>query len=182
MKKTALITSLLALAVSVWLVPSAFAADEKDEPEMKIKIPDTSADILKEVKQHEDELGKTITSKKLDDVHHHAFAIRDLINALPDKSKDLAADKLTKLNANAKFVTSLADRLDKSGDANDQAGTESNFKKLQGVLKEIRALYPDSMAKDDPAAMQYTCPMHPEVVQDKPGNCPKCGMKLVPKK
>ncbi len=26
----------------------------------------------------------------------------------------------------------------------------------------------------------YTCPMHPEVVQDKPGNCPKCGMPLVP--
>jgi multidrug efflux pump subunit AcrA (membrane-fusion protein) len=25
----------------------------------------------------------------------------------------------------------------------------------------------------------YTCGMHPEVIQDKPGNCPKCGMKLV---
>jgi P-type Cu2+ transporter len=25
----------------------------------------------------------------------------------------------------------------------------------------------------------YTCPMHPEVIQDKPGNCPKCGMNLV---
>jgi len=24
----------------------------------------------------------------------------------------------------------------------------------------------------------YTCPMHPEVVQDKPGACPKCGMAL----
>lgn len=24
----------------------------------------------------------------------------------------------------------------------------------------------------------YTCPMHPEVKSDKPGNCPKCGMKL----
>ena len=28
----------------------------------------------------------------------------------------------------------------------------------------------------------YTCPMHPEIVQDKPGNCPKCGMALVPAK
>lgn len=26
----------------------------------------------------------------------------------------------------------------------------------------------------------YTCPMHPEVISDKPGNCPKCGMKFVP--
>jgi hypothetical protein len=26
---------------------------------------------------------------------------------------------------------------------------------------------------------KYTCPMHPEVVVDHPGNCPKCGMKLV---
>jgi hypothetical protein len=29
---------------------------------------------------------------------------------------------------------------------------------------------------------RYTCPMHPEVVMDHPGNCPKCGMKLVPLK
>lgn len=28
----------------------------------------------------------------------------------------------------------------------------------------------------------YTCVMHPEVVLDKPGKCPKCGMKLVAKK
>jgi P-type Cu+ transporter len=26
----------------------------------------------------------------------------------------------------------------------------------------------------------YTCPMHPEVRQDKPGSCPKCGMGLEP--
>jgi len=25
----------------------------------------------------------------------------------------------------------------------------------------------------------YTCPMHPEIEQDHPGNCPKCGMTLV---
>ena len=27
---------------------------------------------------------------------------------------------------------------------------------------------------------QYTCPMHPEVISDAPGDCPKCGMHLVP--
>lgn len=27
---------------------------------------------------------------------------------------------------------------------------------------------------------QWTCPMHPEVLQDHPGNCPKCGMALEP--
>lgn len=27
---------------------------------------------------------------------------------------------------------------------------------------------------------QYTCPMHADVVSTKPGDCPKCGMALVP--
>ena len=27
---------------------------------------------------------------------------------------------------------------------------------------------------------EYTCPMHPEVRQPAPGNCPKCGMALEP--
>jgi len=30
-------------------------------------------------------------------------------------------------------------------------------------------------------AVEYTCPMHPEIVQNKPGNCPICGMDLVAK-
>ena len=31
-----------------------------------------------------------------------------------------------------------------------------------------------------PRATNYTCPMHPEIVRDSPGSCPKCGMALVP--
>ncbi|ESZ04186.1 hypothetical protein X737_37015 [Mesorhizobium sp. L48C026A00] len=31
-----------------------------------------------------------------------------------------------------------------------------------------------------PKGTQYTCPMHPEIVRDKPGACPICGMALEP--
>ena len=29
--------------------------------------------------------------------------------------------------------------------------------------------------------VEYTCPMHPEVISSKPGSCPKCGMALEPR-
>lgn len=33
-----------------------------------------------------------------------------------------------------------------------------------------------------PSATSYGCPMHPDVVADQPGRCPKCGMQLREKK
>ena len=36
-----------------------------------------------------------------------------------------------------------------------------------------------STVKENASQQMYTCPMHPEVESDKPGNCPKCGMKMV---
>lgn len=34
---------------------------------------------------------------------------------------------------------------------------------------------------EESASAEYTCPMHPEIVQIGPGTCPKCGMALEPK-
>lgn len=31
------------------------------------------------------------------------------------------------------------------------------------------------------AKVEYTCPMHPEIIRNEPGSCPICGMNLVPK-
>lgn len=36
------------------------------------------------------------------------------------------------------------------------------------------------MNKDQMEHVLYTCLMHPEIQQNKPGACPKCGMTLVP--
>jgi len=46
-----------------------------------------------------------------------------------------------------------------------------------GVTGCNKAAPPESGAH----IQQYTCSMHPEVVKDAPGDCPKCGMKLVEK-
>ncbi len=45
------------------------------------------------------------------------------------------------------------------------------------------AFYPEVTNFDAPMLhihIEYTCPMHPEVIQDQPGSCPKCGMTLIP--
>jgi Cu+-exporting ATPase len=59
--------------------------------------------------------------------------------------------------------------------------------KFQG--EPNRYLHPESRPEPmatPPAAppgakVEYTCPMHPEVVSDRPGSCPKCGMALEPR-
>ena len=43
----------------------------------------------------------------------------------------------------------------------------------------VREAMPE-VAAPVPAGTVYTCPMHPEVRQDHPGACPKCGMALEP--
>ena len=37
-----------------------------------------------------------------------------------------------------------------------------------------------ALAPTTTAATQWTCPMHPEILRDRPGSCPICGMSLEP--
>jgi Cu+-exporting ATPase len=50
-------------------------------------------------------------------------------------------------------------------------------------LQYVAAAHSAEASPAKPEAIEgtiYTCPMHPEVRQDHPGNCPKCGMTLEP--
>ncbi len=106
-----------------------------------VASPATSASIWQAIDAKSAELAKAIEGGKLAGVHHLAFAIRDLVATLPAHSSDLPADKLAKVKSGVKFVATLADRLDASGDGNDKAGSQENYDKLIGVLKSLRANY-----------------------------------------
>jgi len=50
--------------------------------------------------------------------------------------------------------------------------------KFEAEPAKYRASRPEPQPM--PKGTQYTCPMHPEIVRDKPGSCPICGMALEP--
>ena len=48
-------------------------------------------------------------------------------------------------------------------------------------LSHSRSGHKDNVSGSMSASSRYTCPMHPEIISNKPGDCPKCGMSLEPK-
>ncbi len=139
MKLTRILTigACAAIAITGLTSQPAFAAEkEHAEKKEKMVMPETVEGIMTEIHKHHTELADVVKSKKLADVHHHAFAIRDLANGLPAK---VAADKKARVEGSVKNIAKLAEDLDKSGDDNNQAATEANLKKLDGVLKALEA-------------------------------------------
>ena len=59
------------------------------------------------------------------------------------------------------------------------AGCQAKFEAEPAKYLEGRPAA-QSPEASGPAGTQYTCPMHPEIVQDGPGDCPLCGMALEP--
>ena len=139
MKAKTLLAMGLCAAIGLIGTESKVAAQGKDHQEhkedgKKIQIPDTRDGILKEIDKHHKELADTVKAKKLSEVHEHAFAIRDLAKALPAKANP---DHKKMVENAVKRVSQLAEDLDKSGDAGDQAKTEANLKKMDAALKTL---------------------------------------------
>ncbi len=52
--------------------------------------------------------------------------------------------------------------------------------RIRGWIGRPQAPGAASQSTDQPASQLWTCGMHPQVIQDKPGDCPICHMKLTP--
>ena len=150
MERTLLETCIgVALAISLILAPAPGLAGgehgghhEAAEGMHASAGNETLGGLWRAVKTHEEELNNRIKAKDLGKVHQVAFAIRDLVAAMPEKSGQLSAEQQAKLKGNVKYVATLAERLDAAGDAKNQSATEAGFKQLQSVLGAIETLYP----------------------------------------
>ncbi|HAT7052161.1 transporter [Legionella pneumophila serogroup 1] len=131
----------LGLITSVLMVLgcSQVLANPTKEPTQS--IPKTIPAIWQAVDKHAVSIEKAITDNQLTSIHEHAFAIRDLVNALPPLSTDLSDEQKKTLQNNLSYVDQLATRLDKTGDSKDKEGTQTNWQKLQKILAQLRALY-----------------------------------------
>jgi hypothetical protein len=58
------------------------------------------------------------------------------------------------------------------------ACSASSAKENKGSTADINNASTKASTASD-TTVKYTCPMHPEVISDTPGACPKCGMTMV---
>lgn len=141
-------SALIAMSLAAFI---AFTADQSHAQEAKekkpaqeeggghshfTKIPATVEDIWKEIQKQQVKLTSVVAKKDLGEAHDHAFAIRDLVKALPAK---VPADQKTKAEAGAKEITKIAGDIDKSGAAKAQKATEANVKKMDTAIAALQA-------------------------------------------
>jgi hypothetical protein len=127
--------------------PASAATAYEEGKDASTAIPDTAEGIWQAIDKEMEMMTKLIGAGTLENLHHHAYAVRDLFAALPDHSSTLATDNLNAVKADTKFIATLALRLDAAGDSKDKDGANANFKKLQDLLKSARANYPEATTK-----------------------------------
>lgn len=87
--------------------------------------------------------------------------------------RDMTMKNGTKCMANGECITLQGEKMMmKDGECMDMLGRITDCSSLKT---------PDSNEKSKNTIM-YTCPKHPEIEDDQPGICPKCGTTLIEKK
>lgn len=90
------------------------------------------------------------------------------------KSSEKQSSSATKMemkhgSANSGCCMTKNDKMEKTGSGCGMQ-SEKETTKMIGTKNEKKE-----------GIKTYTCSMHPEVIADKPGKCPKCGMALIEK-
>jgi membrane fusion protein, copper/silver efflux system len=84
--------------------------------------------------------------------------------------------------SNLKAAVMSMTAREKPESASADTSSASQMESTTGSDAVKAPIPPGATAKPEPVAVSYTCPMHPEIIRDKPGICPLCKMELVERK
>ena len=100
----------------------------------------TPKEIWEQIAHEQAELDAVIRKAELAAVHHHAYAIRDLVVAAAGKAPELPASDAAKLQNLVESVKTLAGKLDNAGDNGDLTGVKQQYASMQVQLEAIAGL------------------------------------------
>ena len=115
-------------------------SDPNEKPGEAITPAATASGVWQQIDAEQTKLASAISAGSLADVHHHAFAIRDLVAALPHLSPGLASAQSAQLAQGVTEIATEADQLDKAGDAGDLSATQAGSTAMAASLAKLRAI------------------------------------------
>ncbi len=86
------------------------------------------------------------------------------------------------VNDKSLYLTTFENQTIYFCSANCKAKFQANPAQYMNAISSVSPQITSAVVSNAPASAAivtlYTCPMHPEIQQNHPGNCPKCGMSL----
>jgi hypothetical protein len=115
-------------------------ADASDGTSGAVTPAGTVAEIWTQIANEQGKLSAVIQNGELEDVHHLAYGIRDLVVALADKANAAAPASAPRLNGMVEQLKTSAAALDELGDAGDRSGARTEYAKFSAILDAIRSV------------------------------------------
>ncbi len=136
--KTRLTTLLTALCATLVLTPLGAGEAKKERIEVTVQIPDTPEALWSQIDKEAKALAELVAAGKKDEVYAMAETVEALVNALPEKYPDLAADKKKRVVGQVKNTARVLDDLHDSMDAGKTDEATKELEQIQTALAIIR--------------------------------------------
>lgn len=130
---------LAAILVASLCVQSASRADDKDEPKVEVRIPDTADALWSEIETKFKALGEVVTTKDAKATYTAAETVEALVRAIPTKYPALAADKRKRVEGQVKNTARVLDDLHDAMSAGKADEATKKLGQVEAALKIIKS-------------------------------------------
>ena len=122
-------------------IGSTFAEEKKSEPshaKIEVKIPDTAATLWTEIEAKQKIVSEAVTAKKGEGLVEISETLEALVNAVPSKYPDLAADKKKRVEGQIKNVARVLDEMHDAGVDGKWDVAAKKLSQVETAIKLIR--------------------------------------------